>query len=142
MEDKTNNTQIYPKLEREHCIGPIPNILISFSVQYKKVYFKDFILKIYSHSKADCYCLIKSNVVQIHNFIKLKHGGAMIVEKMFTKYGSLYNYPFPSQELDIFVVEQLSDLKMWQLINIDAKCLIFPYKEKYISFPLLHTNHY
>ena len=54
----------------------------------------------------------------------------------------MYNYPFHSQELDIFVVEQLSDLKIWQLNDIDAKCLVFTYKEKYISFPLLHTNHY
>lgn len=59
---------------------------------------------------------------------------------MFDKYYSLYHFSFHSQKLDIFVVKQLSDLKMWQLHDIDAKCLVFPYKRKYTSFPLLHIQ--
>lgn len=64
----------------EHCHGPtIP--LISFCKQYKKIIFNNFMLSTYTFSQADCYCMINSKIVQIHNFVTHKDSSTSIIGK-------------------------------------------------------------
>lgn len=107
--------------------------------QFKKVYFKDFVLTVNQYSKADCYCMINANVIEIHNFLK-NDDTMFIVSKKFCSYESLYTYPFNSEKLKIFVCDKLCDnLEWWRLLHIDSKCFVFPLRNKHVSFSILHT---
>ncbi|KYM96038.1 hypothetical protein ALC62_13308 [Cyphomyrmex costatus] len=124
----------------EHCHGPtIP--LISFCKQYKKIIFKNFMLSTYSFSQADCYCIINNKVIQIHNFVTHKDNSTSIIGKKFLSYSSLYTYPFNSRDLNIFKINDISsDVELWPITNVYCKTFVFPFKNCYVSFPILHTS--
>lgn len=58
----------------------------------------------------------------------------------FLYYSDLYSYPYPSSELTIYVVNNLSDLKIWSITRIIGKCVVLPFKEKgFVAFPIIHS---
>lgn len=82
--------------------------------------------------------MINDQIIEIHNF--LKNDIILILGKKFCTYESLYTYPFTSKNLKIYVIDKLhDDLECWRLSHIDSKCFVFPFNNKHVSFPLLHT---
>lgn len=121
--------------------GPTINLLVV--KQYKKMLYKNLTFCISSYSCADAYCMMKNNlVVEIHNICINKNGETIVVGKQFMMYKPLYTYPIDSRDLSIYVVNDLSDLLAWNILDISSKCIVFPNKPdnlSYVSFPLLHT---
>jgi len=95
-------------------------------------------------SNADCYCLIKENIlIKILNIIKLNNN-IFLIGKRFVSCDSLYKYPFDSKKLKIFISHAISDEdEIWPIDLISAKCMVFPYYKKsrkyWVSFPLIHS---
>lgn len=130
----------------EHLLGPIPNFINKCNCkQFKKLTHPDFVLKIYSYSKADAYCLLNENIViEIHNIITVpdsSNNDVFIVGKQFKSYESFYTYPFESKYLSICKVIKLTDeIQMWSVNNIKGKCMLFPINDQsYLSLPLIHS---
>jgi len=122
----------------QHNLGPSPPTMLNHK-QFKKVSFKDFVLTVHQYSKSDCYCMINDQIIEIHNFLR-NNDIILILGRKFCTYESLYTYPFTSKNLKIFVIDKLNDdLECWKLSHIDSKCFVFPFNNKHVSFPLLHT---
>lgn len=121
-----------------HTLGPtIP--LLKITRQYKKVHIKNFTLSVSFYSQADCYCLIQTKLIRIENIVDDSLGTTLIIGKKFTSYEPLYNYPFQSNLLNIYKAKNLSSLKIWNILNVKAKCFVLKLNNDFISFPLLHT---
>lgn len=100
----------------------------------------EFTLTVFSYAEADCYCMIGNEIIQIHNFLTLLNGEILVVAKAFTSYKSLYTYPFESCYMKIFLIDRLmSNLFYWNSLDIKCKCFVYPLKESFVSFQLLHT---
>lgn len=110
--------------------------------QYKKLSFHRVVFSI--NSNADCYCLIKKNIlIKILNIIKLNNN-IFFIGNRFVGCESLYKYSFNSKKLKIFISHEISDEnEIWPIDLITAKCMIFPYYKKsrkcWVSFPLIHS---
>lgn len=127
----------------EHNSGPIiSNVNCK---QFKQIFGKDFIFSINPYSNANSYCLTKYNkVIQIQNILRSNDDNStIIIGKQFQVYSSFYNYPFSSENLNIFKVTNLSEhVISVQFKDVIAKCMVFPQapeEDCSIVFPLLHT---
>lgn len=123
----------------EHNNGPVPNSF-SFCKQYKKVCHNNTFYSINSYSMSDSYCLVhKTIVVQIQNIVTNSEN-MFIMGKRFNSRTSLYQYPYDSLDLNISVVDNLSNImEMWNIKHVSGKCLVYPYNDSFVSFPILHT---
>ncbi|XP_030754939.1 uncharacterized protein LOC115881541 isoform X1 [Sitophilus oryzae] len=135
------------KLLLEHSRGPLPvlNKQIKYHKQFGKIIFHETTLSVITQAKADCYCLCQNDkgnnkVIEIHNIIKASDNEIYLIGKEFLYYSDLYSYPYPSSELSIYVVNNLSDLKIWSITRIIGKCVVLPFKEKgFVAFPIIHS---
>jgi len=92
------------------------------------------------YSISDCYCMINDQIIEIHNFLR-NNDIILILGRKFCTYEFLYTYLFTSKNLKVFVIDIKlhDDLECWKLSHIDSKCFVFPFNNKHVSFPLLHT---
>lgn len=121
----------------EHIQGPIlkDNMINGRYFQYKKIILTNYVLTNNSYSVANSFCITSQDVViEIHNIIKCNNK-CLLVGKEFLSKEQLYNYPFDSKSLHIYVLKQLSELKMWtfNIKNMPSKCLVFPFLKEHES---------
>lgn len=82
---------------------------------------------------------IDGNVFVLLNVVKRREDIYLITNK-FNKKEDFYVYPFPSSHIRIFKVSNLGDQRIVvPLTNIQSKCWLMPYKEYFVSVPLLHS---
>lgn len=62
-----------------------------------------------------------------------------IIGREFKVKENLYEKPFISGTIDVFVVSQLSGVKCWPLINV-RKVARLPWHGKFVTIPLLHLS--
>ncbi|XP_050301638.1 uncharacterized protein LOC126739865 isoform X1 [Anthonomus grandis grandis] len=141
---KGNSQYDHLKLVQEHTRGPLPNFNsgIKYHQQFSKIIFHDTTFSVLHHSKADCYCLTKNGnkIVEIHNILKADDNNIYVVGKEFISYSDLYSYPYPSSHLTIFVVNNLSDFKIWSINDIFGKCFVLPFRQKgCVAIPIIHS---
>ena len=141
---KESSQSDHLKLFMEHSRGPLTIFSkhITYSKQFSKVIFHDTTLSVISQAKADRYCLHKNGnkVIEIHNIINASDNEIYLIGKEFVCYSNLYSYPYPSSELNIFVVNNLSELKIWPISTIVGKCVVLPFKEKgFVTIPIIHS---
>ncbi|XP_011858802.1 PREDICTED: uncharacterized protein LOC105556332 isoform X1 [Vollenhovia emeryi] len=104
---------------------------------FKKISIGDVVLKI--GRRDSCFMTIDGNVFLLQNVVKRRKDIYLITNK-FNKKEDFYVYPFPSSHLRIFKVSNLSDERIVvALADIQSKCWLIPYKEFFVSVPLLHT---
>lgn len=106
------------------------------SPQYASVKFPSFTL---SKKEADRCCKINDDVVLIHMIAHDQNGQPCIIGRCFLSAEPLYSYPFDSRRLGIAVVDKLSSLRCWPIVNI-RKLVLLPYNGMYVVLPLLHTS--
>lgn len=126
----------------EHSSGPLiyPG-RIKWKKQFTKIYFHDTVLITVSHSKADSYCstLNGEKIIQIHNIASTASNQIYIIGKEFLEYSDFYKYPYPSSELNIFMVEKLSKIEIYPINEISGKVIVFPFRKKSLAMPIIHT---
>lgn len=120
----------------------ILNIVIT--KQYKKIFYNNFTLSVKSYSMKDAYCMTKKGlVIEIHHICTDINDEMHIIGKQFLNYKSLYNYPINSKDINIYVISDVSDLQVWKISEVLAKCMVFPNgmnSLNFVSIPLLHTT--
>lgn len=109
---------------------------------YKKGVCKDFLIYVYEYRKSDCYCLTNKNkIIEIHSIMRhIIDKTVFVYGKEFIEYNSLYNYPFDSAGLDIFILSNLTELKILPIDDIVCKCVVLPNStdDNFICFPMIH----
>lgn len=126
----------YPVFKKRHVGGIILNQGYLENDQFSEVLFQDFKLSIMA---PDNCCSVKDgSVVIIKNFIKIG-SDLFIVGTEYQSKQNFYMKPCESSLISIYVVEQESDLKMWNINEIAFKYVKLSYQNTYVVFPLLHT---
>lgn len=87
----------------------------------------------------NCCGLSDGSIVQIKNITYHKELKTdVIIGKEFLHRENLYDKSCPSSLLGIFVVDNLSDFKIWLIKDIKIKYVQLPLNNKFAVFPLLH----
>lgn len=74
------------------------------------------------------------NICLINNIVK--NEDVFLVLKTFTQKKSFFTYPLDSTLLGIAELSQLIvGYRIANLYEIQAKCVLLPYKGKYVAFP-------
>ncbi|XP_057671397.1 uncharacterized protein LOC130903307 [Diorhabda carinulata] len=125
------------KCELSHFLGPTPNFSCK---QYKKLHYKDFIFSIASYSEANCFCLtLEGLVFKIENIVVDNNGAVFILGRRFQDYRSFYKYPVDSKEFYVYRIQNLSEyIELLHCHKVFSKCIVFPFKQEWLSFSLLH----
>jgi len=87
-------------------------------------------------------CIIENKVGIIKNLLRSRQVGSSevyIVFEEFESKESFFGEPLDSQSLCIFVVAKLSGFhKVISLSDAITKCLLLPYKNKFVVVPQMH----
>lgn len=119
---------------RKYTEGPlIPNV---YGTQFEEIETKDFILNI--RNGNNCCRLTNGDIVLISNFIERSEGFRLVIGKRFLKVNDFFSKPCNSSKLGIVLVSDLGQLQSWDLKEITMKCVLFPYSDGFVVFPLLH----
>lgn len=120
----------YLVLKGAHMDGPLLDSLINGD-QFKSVSTQKYKLKV---KKKDNCCRVDGNICLINNIVKNEN--VFLVLKTFTQKKSLFTYPLDSTLLGIAELSQLIvGYRIANLYEIQAKCVLLPYKGKYVAFP-------
>lgn len=129
------SNEVSKKFLMEHCNGPLINNCTS--PQYKKVQTDNYCLNI--SNIADRFVELTNNtIIEIRNFA---HCGDSIclIGYNYSKQDSFYHKPCSSSLFDIqFIKSEYKSYEVWNIDCIKRKLVVLPYKNKLISFPLLH----
>lgn len=128
-------------LEIKHALGPLTfNENLKWMQQFHKLRLPGITLSTFNHSKADSYVLIGNKIVEIHNIAKVADSQIYLIGKEFLGYLDLYTYPYPSSNLNIFIVDNLTELKVWPVGEITAKCIVLEFRGCLIAMPIIHSQ--
>jgi hypothetical protein len=121
----------YPVLKSVHMDGPLLDNLINGD-QFKSLSTQKYKVKI--NGKDNC-CLVNGKTHLIQNIVK-KDGDIFLVMKTFRQKKSFFTYPLDSMLLGIAEVSQLDvGYQTAKLCEIQAKCVLLPYKRNYVAIP-------
>lgn len=121
-------------LKREHFVGPIV-VGMGVNAQYGEMRCERWTVKLTTGDNmflvGDKVCLIK-NIIQNDN-------GVYAIYTEFSRQSPFYTYPFNSDRMNIFVVNDASDeLKSVEVSALRQKCVALPYRDGFVAIPLLH----
>ncbi|XP_031350255.1 uncharacterized protein LOC116178316 isoform X1 [Photinus pyralis] len=140
---RSSNQNCGIKLSLEHSNGPlISGQNYRWHKQFTKLHFRCITLSLVSYCKADSYVLnfSRDKVIEIHNILTTIDNSTYIIGKEFLDYSDLYLYPYPSSELNIFEVQNLSEsFKLWAITELSSKCIVIPYKQHFVAMPIIHS---
>lgn len=124
-----------------HQQGPILNNL-KYSSQF--LFYKWSNFTIHIKRLADRFILTnKEEIVKVVNIVQLAkpNNKIIIVGYKFLNKVDFYNNPINSSQLDIWIVQDLSNvLQYWELTDIKSKMLILVHGNKNIAMSILHSN--
>ena len=124
---------------------PIGKILINCEHEkeyYKKLSMKNTMLSIgRSPGRDNCILLVDRNIAIIQTIAKNKMTGVFSLGiRRYTYTAKLFNYPMPSDDLGIMVVDKLCDQQdIINLDSIEAKVALLPFKSMFVGIVLLHS---
>lgn len=121
-------------LKREHFVGPIVAGM-GVNAQYGEMRGERWTIKLTTGDNmflvGDKVCLIK-NIIQNDN-------GVYAIYTEFSRQSPFYTYPFNSDRMNIFVVNDAYDeLKSVDVSALRQKCVALPYRDGFVAIPLLH----
>lgn len=133
----TITSDLFPKLKNIHCNGPLPPNCRG--PQYTILEFQNFKIRI---SPPNNCCRVKSgDILMVENICFDNKSSIVIVGRKFCIKSDFYTIPCKSSLIGIYEVQKLSNfLEIWSIDEIDMKYVYFPYKQKFITFPLLHLS--
>ncbi|KAL1448276.1 hypothetical protein WDU94_013978 [Cyamophila willieti] len=123
---------------KPHSDGPITSTCDP-NKQFKSVQFSAFKI---SSTPPNCYCSLKNgSIVKVVN-ISFSNTSMVILCNKFSMQEYFYGHPFTiSSEYDIYAVSSLSrELLIFSVTEIENKIILLPYKDKFIAYPLLHSQ--
>lgn len=99
--------------------------------------FKQFILKLCEPD--NCCRLRDGNIIIIKNFV-LDNEASVVIGNKYKTLTDFYTVPCKSSQLNIYLIDNIGDLESWDLREVANKCIKLKFKNKYVVFPLLHSE--
>lgn len=134
LSEQTNiqkEKSVYPIFKKEHRRGPLPDEFIA-STQYQGVKTKDVVLKL---NKKDGCVRFGGDICLLQNII-VDDNDVYIVYKRFQTSENFFTSPLRSSLLGIVVLGGLhDDVMSVKLSDIEAKCVLLPFREKHVAIP-------
>lgn len=132
--DLTNHDN-KPLFKHPHTKGPlIDNIN---GQQYYTLIFDQF--KINVKYNKDCFILTNNGeVVKCMNIV-VQESEILVIGKKYELLTPFSIEPINSTILEIFVLENLSNLNYWKLSDMKKKMMVLEYDGTLISMPIMHT---
>lgn len=125
-------------LRMQHYVGPVPDGLQA-TAQYRQLQTEQWSMKV---STGDNVFAVDKDICVIYNIVQ-SVDGIYIVFKVLTQMENFYNYPMSSDFLRVFIVSQPTGLfKVAKISQISHKCVLLPYKDKFVVMPFLHSQSY
>jgi len=124
-----------PQLLNPHFNGPLVNCH-NYN-QFSKAVFKNFLLTI--KEPDNCCCLLDGSIVVILNFAS-NNKNTIVIGNKYKTLKNFYTKPCKSSKLNIYEVCDFGNLQIWDLDQIANKCIRLKYKNRFVIFPLVHTQ--
>ncbi|EFN70002.1 hypothetical protein EAG_10539, partial [Camponotus floridanus] len=125
-------------LKSTHTKGPL--IEGCYNPQYRIMRCLNTTIRI--DTLADNCCRLKNgNIIEVKNIAYCKELNTnVVIGNEFCHKEDLYNIPCHSSFIGIFIIENLSELKMWPVEDVETKYVKLPLikDNKFAAFPLLH----
>jgi hypothetical protein len=124
-------------LKKNHVNGPLPlrfnHLVVS---QFKEIHFPDCF---FSTSRGNYCFLINDEVGIIRNIVLKDNTEKFFVYEQFLNVADFFKLPFPSSDLRIKRVADLSGiLCVADIRDIICKCVFFPIYDGFVCIPLIH----
>ncbi|XP_044765188.1 uncharacterized protein LOC123321583 isoform X1 [Coccinella septempunctata] len=104
----------------------------------KLLNFENFIL---SNAMPDNCCLLKSKEFVLIDDINLNQEKYLLEGHKLQQVGEgLFTLPLDSRSLGIHVVEKSNEIVKFSEVDILCKIVLIPWSDKFVSFPLIHSN--
>ncbi|EZA53826.1 hypothetical protein X777_06705, partial [Ooceraea biroi] len=124
-------------LKSIHTKGPL--IESCYNPQYRTMKCSNSTIRI--NTLADNCCELRNgNIIEVKNIAYCKELNTnVIIGNEFYNKKDLYDIPCPLSLIGIFIVEKLSELKIWPVEDVKTKYVKLPFKDnKFAVFPLIH----
>jgi len=127
----------------EHHFGPLPHGIQSAVVtQYQMLKLKQFVIR-RTTSSDSCFVFNSGDIGLVRNIVK-KDGEIYVVYQSFEKQNVFFDYPCPSANLGIFLVNKLcNNCQIAKYCNIVKKCVCMKIGDDgsgYVCVPLAHVE--
>lgn len=131
MNASNKKAKEYPILKKEHVLGPIPDVLAN-GIQYRSLETDNYSIKL--NAKDSCF-RVNGKIVVVKNLI-LKDADIFIVYQAFRNTEDFFGTPVSSNLLGIQTVYDLEmQVSFSKLTQIQSKCVLLPYKRKFLAIP-------
>lgn len=131
---KNTDNNLSIGLLMEHSDGPLINTCNP--PQYKKLKTTEYCLNI--NRIADRFVELKNKtIIEIKNFVS--HENSVFLGYSYSIQNDFYSKPCNSSFFDIqYIKKKYNLLEMWSIDDINRKLVVLPFRDQYVSFPLLH----
>lgn len=127
------------KVRLEHRNGPLPQNALNGLLQFAEISLPDVFLSL---KDGDNCVLVEKRVALVRNIICANpEDEKEIVYEEFLNANNFFEYPLESKDLMIFSLSELSgETKVCKVSDIACKCVLIPFKNVFVSIPLVHTS--
>lgn len=134
---ETSNIPTSGVVKKEHRNGPLPPDKNNF-LQFREVHLPIVFLSVF---QGDNCVLIANKVALVRNILcEAVENDKFVVYEEFLHAENFFENPLQSKDLRIFLVSDMSgEFKCCKLSDISCKCVLLPFKDSFVSIPLLHT---
>lgn len=134
---RTTELVVVSESQNGYCILPNgkrgPSYTEAISINYR--------LRVYAIND-NCCLLTNGEIVKMTKFsYDFEKEESIVCGKRYERKENLFTIPCESSLLQIYVVSQLSQEKMWSLNKIKNKMFVLPYENKFVVLPLLHNEY-
>lgn len=131
---KLNDT--YTLLEKPHCMGPLPADSLLVKTQFSRLHYRGLLFSLKWGN--NCFLNDKGDAFVIFNMFKDNREKPFLIVKRFIEIDDFYSYPFKSSHCCIHLASVLaSEFSILPVTEICTKCLVLPYRCKFVLYPLL-----
>lgn len=122
--------------KKSHTHGPVPRQFEAYP-QYQELHLPDCYISI--HEGDNC-VLIGDKVALVRNILtNTQDTEKLVVYEKFGNMTNFFTYPLQSMDLRIAKVTDLTgNLSVCPVSSVVCKCVLLPFRRKYIAFPLIH----
>mgnify|MGYP001603057798 CR=1 len=93
-----------------------------------------------SNDSPDNAIMVEHTTYKVENIV-IQEDQRWIICSRFKSEGPFFRYPMNSCELDIYLVKDTErQLTHFQPQDIDSKVVLLPYRNKYVSIPLIESK--
>ena len=123
-------------VKKSHTFGPVTGQYQSYQ-QYKELHFSDNYISVY---QGDNCILIGDSVGLVRNILSEKEGTEkLILYETFGTSRNFFTYPLQSMDLRVTKVSNVSGhLHVVSANSIACKCVLLPFHNKHVTFPMIH----